>query len=137
MESNKESEVTTEGNKESEYSIQKAFVSWCRSHPDLRARRIYAIPNEGRRRYSEAQRRHAEGMVAGVADLHLPVPIPSKLHPGLLKYPGLFIEVKTTKGRQTSPQKAFQMACEADAYPYRIIRSVDEGIDLITNYLSI
>ena len=120
-----------------EYEIQKEFVSWCRQHSDPRARRIFSIPNEARRTWSHAQKRKSEGMIAGVPDLQLPVPIRSKEHPGLFRYPGLFIEVKTPIGKQTQAQEAFELACKADAYPYRIIRSVDDGIELMTNYLKV
>jgi len=118
-----------------EYEIQKAFVTWCRSHPDERPRLIYAIPNESRRTWSHAQKRRSEGMISGVADLHLPVPVCDEY--GYNYEPGLFIEVKTPRGKLTPAQKAFKFSCDEYGYPYHVIRSVDDGIKLITNYLSL
>ena len=122
---------------QSEYEIQKAFVKWCRSHRDDRAHRIYAIANESRRSWSHAQKRISEGMVAGVADLHLPVPVRSKEHPKLFRYPGLFIEVKTPIGQLSKTQREFMLQCKADDYPYHVIRTLADGYNLIEWYLSL
>jgi hypothetical protein len=53
-----------------EHEEQREFVQWMRqTHPTLR---IYAIPNGGHRGASQGARLKAEGVTAGVPDLHVP-----------------------------------------------------------------
>ena len=116
-----------------EYEIQKAFVAWCRRHPDPRLSLLYSPPNESRRSWAHAQKRKSEGMLAGVPDLHLPEPV----NMPTWATPGLFIEVKTPTGKLSPAQSAFKERCDAVGYPYRVVRSAGEGIDVITDYLSL
>ena len=120
-----------------EYDIQKTFVKWARQEAknDPRLRFLYSPPNESRRSPSHYQKRLSEGMLAGVPDLHLPYPIRSAKYPQLIKYPGLFIETKTKSGSLSPAQVAFRDHCEAVGYPYRIVRSADDGIALLQDYL--
>ena len=68
----------------------------------------------------------AEGVIPGVSDLLLL--IPSR------QYHGLCIEFKTDKGRQSEAQKEWQRAVEAQGYCYKVVRSLDEWIDLLAWY---
>jgi hypothetical protein len=52
------------------------------------------------------------------------------------KYHGLFIELKTAKGRQTDNQKYFQKALEAQGYRYVVVRSIDEFRRIVTQYMN-
>jgi hypothetical protein len=53
-----------------EHEEQREFVQWMRqTHPQ---HRIYAIPNGGHRGASQGAKLKAEGVVAGVPDLHIP-----------------------------------------------------------------
>jgi hypothetical protein len=74
---------------------QQAFVQWCRLHPD--ARRIFAIPNGGKRSKIEAAIMQGEGVTPGVPDTMLPLPR-GGAH-------GLFIEMKAPDGRETKEQR--------------------------------
>ena len=71
-----------------ESAEQKAVFQWAatqyRKHPELRL--MYAIPNGGFRNVREASRLKAEGVKAGVPDIHLPVANRPHI--------GLFIEMK-------------------------------------------
>jgi hypothetical protein len=91
---------------------------------------LHAIPNGGNRDAATGARLKAEGVKRGIPDLFLPVP---KNFTRL--YYGLYIEVKTKTGRQTKEQRAFQQECELIGYRYEIVRSTQEGIDTILNYL--
>ena len=53
-----------------EHEEQREFVQWMRqTHPGIR---LYAIPNGGHRGASQGARLKAEGVTAGVPDLHIP-----------------------------------------------------------------
>ena len=53
-----------------EHEEQREFVQWMRqTHPGVR---LYAIPNGGHRGASQGARLKAEGVTAGVPDLHIP-----------------------------------------------------------------
>ena len=116
-----------------EYEIQKAFVKWCRQHPDPRLAFLYSPPNESRRSWAHAQKRRSEGMLAGVPDLHLaePIDLPPQAKPGL------FLEVKTPRGKLSLAQLAFKQRCDTVGYPHYVIRSANEGIDVISTYLGL
>lgn len=69
----------------------------------------------------------SEGVTAGVADVLF-------LYPNS-EYHGLCIEFKTNTGRQQKSQKCFQQAVEAQGYQYAIVRSIDDFIELVKNYI--
>lgn len=69
----------------------------------------------------------AEGMVKGVADLILLIPRRG--------YGALCIETKAPKGRQEDEQKKWQAAAEAAGNKYVVIRSAEEGMQVIEDYL--
>lgn len=74
--------------KQLEHEIQKTFIDWCAlargQYPELGL--IYAIPNGGHRHPAVAGKLKAEGVKAGMPDLHLPVPRGT--------FASLYIEVK-------------------------------------------
>ena len=119
--------------------MQANCVKWFRlAHRSL-ALNLFCTPNAGRRTAWEAKQLKEEGMVAGVSDLVLLVPNS--------RYHGLCIECKTetecwTKGTRTvtrtyqrPEQKEWQAAVEAQGYRYVVVRSVDEFIEIIEDYL--
>lgn len=89
---------------------------------------LYAIPNGGKRGIITAKIMKAEGVRRGVADLKLAIAKGG--------YHGLYIEVKTDEGRQNPEQKAFQRAVQMQGYCYRVVRSLDEFIALVKDYLA-
>lgn len=107
---------------------------------------LHAIPNGGLRTKATGARLKAEGVKAGIADLFLPVPVTHvERHSGLSHhgielaatkfYHGLYIEVKTRTGRQTKEQREFESAMVDNGYKYKIVRSMQEGIDAILEYI--
>lgn len=115
--------------KRDEHSIQCACVQWFRlAYPTL-ARRLFAVPNGGRRDAVTGAKLKAEGVIAGVADLILLVP--SK------QYGALLIEMKTGKGRQSESQKEWQSdLTRADEYKYVVCRSFDDFRKAVKEYLN-
>ena len=89
---------------------------------------IAAIPNGGDRTASELVRLHQEGVLAGMPDLCV-LEACGGFH-------GLFIEMKTTTGRQSNGQKALQLALNAKGYLCVVARSADEGFETIKRYLN-
>ena len=110
-----------------ESQIQQSCFKWFRlQFPDL-AMLMFAVPNGGSRRRIEAAIMKEEGVTAGVADVLF-------LYPNS-EYHGLCIEFKTNTGRQQKSQKCFQQAVEAQGYQYAIVRSIDDFIELVKNYV--
>ena len=112
--------------RDEEHQLQCACVKWFdMQYPEYRGL-LFAVPNGGARSKATAGKLKAEGVVAGVADLILFMPM---LHFGLC------IELKTQKGRQSEAQKAWQKKVERKNYKYIICRSFDEFKDEIERYL--
>lgn len=88
---------------------------------------LYAIPNGGARDRVTGAKLKAEGVVAGVADLFLSAPR-SGFH-------GMYIEMKAGKNTQTESQKEFQRSVESEGYLYKVIRSFDEFMKEVEDYL--
>lgn len=115
--------------KDEEHRIQCACVRWfAYQHPELHGR-LFAVPNGGRRDETTAAKLKAEGVMAGVADLIL---LKSNRD-----YGALLIEMKTPTGKQSEPQKKWQLAlCSEDEYKYVVCRSLDDFIKEVSDYLN-
>ncbi|MBR3550463.1 MAG: VRR-NUC domain-containing protein [Bacteroidales bacterium] len=110
-----------------EHQTQCACVRWFRyQYPNL-AMLLYAIPNGGARDRVTGAKLKAEGVVAGVADLFLSVP--------RCGFHGMYIEMKAGKNTQTESQKEFQRSVESEGYLYKVIRSFDEFMQEVEDYL--
>lgn len=110
-----------------EHKMQCSQIRYMRAtHPELE-RVCFAVPNGQKRTNRQTAWLHEEGMVNGVSDIIL-------LKPNKF-YPYLCIENKTPKGKQTPEQKLFQKAVESQGGEYVIVRSLDEFINIIEDYL--
>ncbi len=120
--------------KHEESGIQKACFRWFSYQFPEYKMLLFAIPNAGTGR-SKVQGGilKGEGVVSGVADLFLSIPIFEVIEDWNKN--GLYIEIKTEKGVQQPNQKEFQKAVEAQGYQYTICRSVDEFIKTVQDYL--
>lgn len=105
---------------------QQAFVQWCDLHPQ--AKRIFAIPNGGKRSKIEAAIMRGEGVRAGVPDLMLPVPV-GAAH-------GLFVEMKSKEGRVTPSQRERAEQLASDGYVCIVAYSADIAITATKLYLT-
>lgn len=105
--------------------IQWAGLSQ-RQWPELEL--LYAIPNGGRRGKFEAARLKAEGVKAGMLDLHLPVP-----RQGFI---GLWIEMKAGKNKPTPEQLRKTELLRAHGHKVVVCYSSDAAIKELREYLS-
>lgn len=110
-----------------EHNIQVACVRWFRAEYPQLAGLLFAVPNGGWRNETTAAKLKLEGVLPGVADLILLVPSGGA--------GALMIEMKTTKGRQSEHQKAFQKEVEQMGYRYVVCRSYEDFVEQISNYL--
>ena len=83
--------------KHPESENQQAYFKWARLHP--LARLAFAIPNGGARSKVTAAILKAEGVLAGVPDILVPVPING--------HHGLFIEFKHGSNKPSPEQQEF------------------------------
>lgn len=113
--------------KHTEENTQIACVRWfAYAYPKL-SPLLHHSPNGGRRNAREGARFKAMGTRKGFPDLALFFPS--------IPFHGLFIEMKTPKGRQQQSQKQWQRQVEWAGYKYVICRSVDEFISEVNAYL--
>lgn len=96
-----------------EENIQTACVKWFRlAYPTYV---VLAIPNGGTRNAREAANMKRAGVLAGAADLLL-----------IANRSVMFIEMKSTKGKQTELQMRFQEAVERLGHTYKVCHSQNE-----------
>jgi hypothetical protein len=110
-----------------ESHIQKSIVAWFRAqYPEIP---IFSIPNGAKRSKIQGKRLKDEGLMPGAADLFIANQTLIVSDHGCGLSNGLFIEVKTDKGRQSEDQKIFQKKVENLGYSYFIVRSLDQFIN--------
>jgi len=113
-----------------EDKLQIACKYWfdCQ-YPDY-ALLLHHSPNEGKlmQHDRDGAKRKAMGMRTGFPDFIF-------LKPNRF-YPFLAIELKSAKGRQTQHQKEYQEAVEGNGGKYVIVRSLDDFIAVINEYLT-
>jgi 16S rRNA C1402 N4-methylase RsmH len=112
-----------------EHEHQAELIRWCKlsasQYPDLL--KIFAVPNGGLRNAIVAKKLKAEGVAAGIPDLILPV--------AKKGYYGLFIELKTEKGKLSLAQKNRIEQLTADGYLAVICYGWVEARVVLKNYL--
>lgn len=81
---------------------------------------IFSVPNGGTRNIIEAKKLKATGLLSGVADLIILKP----------NAECIFIEVKTTIGRQSEVQRIFQEKVTQMGFKYYLVRTFDEFLKL-------
>lgn len=110
---------------QSEHQEQVAVVQWFRiAHPKLI---MFAIPNAAKRSPQLANYMKAEGMLPGVSDLFLLKA--NKTHHGL------FIEMKSAKGKLTEQQEYFIEQAMAQDYATAVCFSFEQAQATIEKYL--
>jgi len=111
-----------------ESNLQVACVTWFRlQFPDYQNLLIH-VPNGGYRNKREAVNLIKQGVVRGVPDLFLAVPKKG--------FSGVWIEMKSEKGKLTEHQAEMIEALERVGYIALVIRSLDEFMKLVSNYLN-
>lgn len=111
-----------------EHRLQVSEVRYMHAkHPELKYL-FFAVPNGQKRTSLQTQWLKDEGLVPGVSDMILLKS--NSLHCYLC------IENKTATGRQSEEQHHFQQKVEMVGGKYIIIRSLDEFIKAIEQYLN-
>ena len=114
-----------------EHELQKACVNYFRyQYPK---EMIFAIPNGGVRNKITARKLKAEGVLAGVADIMIPIPKYSR--DNRLDSAGLFLEMKVGYNKQTPSQKAFDKYVTRKGYHYRVIYTIEQFIAIVEAYM--
>ena len=113
-----------------EESEQEIVIRWARmssgKYPALKL--LHHIPNGGSRNKREAAKLKRMGVLAGVSDLHLPVPAAG--------YHGLYIEMKCDDGRLSPSQKIFlKLAAHYNNY-CAVCYMAEDAINIIEDYVN-
>lgn len=120
----------------SEYQEQAALFTWWnvyRRTVKLDERLLLAIPNgaylagDARRRAIQMARLKAAGLRPGAPDVFLAVPRGS--------WHGLFIEMKSSKGKASVEQNSYLGLLELQYYDIAVCHGATEAIALIKTYL--
>lgn len=108
---------------------QTALFQWAElqsgKYPELRL--LFHIPNGGKRNAREAARFKKMGVKSGVPDLFLPV--------AKKGFHGLWIEMKSKKGRLSENQIAFLKELDKQSYKTAVCYGWEEAAQTLTNYL--
>lgn len=107
--------------KESEDQI--AVVEYC----DLRDIPVVHVPNESKRSVTYGALLKRMGMRKGFPDLFIPR--------ACLSYHGLFIEMKTDKGKLSDDQIKWLKDLTKAGYLCRVCRSVEAAVEIINKYV--
>jgi hypothetical protein len=112
------------------HKIQRAVVKFardaCHAYPELLS--LYAIPNGEKRDKIAAAKLKAEGVLAGVWDLHLPVPCGG--------FCGLWIEIKHGKDTLSTSQQQWGKCVRHYGHATCIAYTAQEAIDSIMEYIN-
>ena len=110
---------------------QKALFQWAgyaeQQYPELKL--LHHIPNGGKRDPITARNLKAEGVKAGVPDIFLPV--------ARGQYHGLYIELKTQKGKLQKNQKEWLNALNEEGYATNVCYGWLEARETIEKYLGL
>lgn len=104
---------------DSEHVIQCQAIQWIRQNTPYV---VYAIPNGGSRGRRQGAALKAEGVLAGIPDIHIPAL-------------ALFIEMKTSTGKLSPVQKEMHERLRADGQTVEVCRSVDDVISVVTEQM--
>ncbi len=112
--------------KREEDELQKMCVKWFDKQFPKIHRLLHHSPNGGKRTPFEGRLFKQMGTRAGFPDLELCIPN--------AKYHALFIEMKSSNGVQSKPQKEYQRLLEEYNYRYEIVRDFNGFVDCIRRY---
>src|SRR5210317_2495480 len=112
-----------------EHNEQVAVVEWFRIRFPLLKMALFAIPNGGLRHIRVAMTLKKEGVISGVSDLFLMVPRGT--------FHGLFIEMKTAKGKVSDNQQKFLDIARSQGYEAIVCYGFEDAKNKIKKYFSI
>ena len=114
----------------SESALQQQCLKWFAfQYPKLaESGLLFSIPNGANKTIAQAMKFKREGLVSGIPDLMLAVP------KGI--YHGLFIEMKSNKGKPSANQIKMIGKLRDQYYYVDIINSFEQFTSLINKYLA-
>lgn len=112
----------------SEHRIQKAYFQWLRYKLPRVEPLAFSVPNGGYRFIATAARLKAEGVKAGVPDIFIAYPQKS--------FHGLFMELKTERGRPTKQQLQWLERLGSKGYMAMLCKGLDALIETTEGYFS-
>lgn len=104
-------------------------------HPELKL--LHAIPNGGKRHIATAVRLKKEGVKKGVPDVFLPVPKCESNKVCVILKTGLYIEMKSKKGKLSESQQDWIERLRMQGYRVEVCCSFEEARDVILDYLGV
>ena len=114
-----------------EFRIQSEFYSlikyYSKTYPLLEL--TFAIPNGGKRSHFEGVKLKAEGVLAGIPDICIPIPNGD--------HGALFLEFKTPKGRLSDKQKTIIPLLREAYNKVEVVRSPKEALSVVAEYLDL
>ncbi len=114
----------------SEHAEQVSLFKWAalmrKKYPELAL--MYAVPNGGHRHVNVARKLSAEGVKAGVPDIHLPV--------AAGRFIGLWIEMKFGTNRPSEHQARYMEALRKAGHRTVVCYSWASAVAAIEEYLS-
>lgn len=111
-----------------EYQIQCAIIEWFDLKYPEYSQRFFHIPNGGYRDKFEAFRLVKSGVRKGVSDLMLAVPYGN--------YHGMFLEIKSFKGKLSKYQREFLLTSGNLGYYSCVANTLEQGIFFIDGYMN-
>ena len=108
-----------------EDELQIAVIEYC----ELRGIPVVHIPNEGERSVTYGALLKRMGMKRGFPDLFFPI--------ARRGFHGLFIEMKTDKGKLSEDQRKWLTELSKEGYLCRVCRSLEAVIDILSQYYSL
>lgn len=112
-----------------EHQEQVALFQWAALSGISELRLMFAIPNGGHRHVAVAAKLKAEGVKPGIPDIFLPVADDYRGHIGL------WIEMKSAKGRATPIQKQWHADLQQQGYCVAVCHGWQEAQKAILIYL--
>lgn len=110
----------------SEDDEQRQLIQWCRTRPELQF--LFHIANENTAGIKWGVRNRQLGVKSGVPDLMLPIPAGG--------YHGLFVEMKTRRGRVSDNQQRWIDALNTFGYRAVVCYGWEAARDEIESYLA-
>jgi len=120
---------------ETERQAQRAVIQYVRfKYPDVL---VWATPNGGSRNKIEAANLKKDGVLAGVPDLFVAkTRLSYDWGETGYNYYGLFIEMKSAKGKQSAAQIDVMNKLSEKGYKCEVCYSSEQAIGVIDDYLS-
>ena len=112
-----------------EYQIQCKLFHYLRSHPDHRVRLAYSHLNGMRSSIAEGAKAKRSGALPGIPDIFIPL-----MSRG---FGGLYIELKTEKGRLSAIQNEMLSRLTQAGYMAVVCHGLDEAIAAVEEYLNL